>query len=74
MPPIGSLGISAYNDLLKAGAGGSFFKTALYPPVLQQSFNVGTVFTFQMDGTIDAHGTIVSSPRSTPLIVNVANF
>jgi hypothetical protein len=62
MPVLGTLGSSPYNNLLKASIpGGAFFKIALYPPVFQNEFNVGTVFSICEDGLIETVGEIVRS-------------
>lgn len=61
MPQLGTLGKSHYNDLLKGSIpGGAFFETALYPPVFQTDFNVGTVFSF-WGNEINTVGALVSS-------------
>lgn len=41
-----------YSDLLKAGCDPLTFDSALNPPVDQTLFDVGTLFTYNADGTI----------------------
>jgi hypothetical protein len=56
-----TVGISSYNELLKASAPG-LFDIALYPPIYQRLFDVGTVFSFTAAGNISAQSAIVSTP------------
>ena len=62
MPPIWTVGQSEYNNLLRASIpGGAFFQTALYPPVIQNQFDVGTVFSYMGNGIVNTLGFIVCS-------------
>jgi hypothetical protein len=53
-----TVGIGAYNELLKASAPG-LFDVALYPPIDQRLFDVGTVFAFTAGGNISTQYSIV---------------
>jgi hypothetical protein len=55
-----TVGISSYNELLKASARG-LFHVALYPPIDQRLFDVGTVFSFTAGGNISTQCSIVSA-------------
>ena len=50
-----------YSDLLKGGCPNLTFHSALNPPADQRWFNVGTLFTYNQDGTIR---TLVDLPLS----------
>jgi hypothetical protein len=52
LPPVFGELNNRYSDLLKRGRFDLTFHSALNPPVDQSLFNVGTLFTYNQDGSI----------------------